>query len=166
MRSAAIAGTIAASITTRRPRSAQDLRLSRDALEQVTGQPVLGYRAPTFSIMAQNAWALDVLAEEGFVYDSSIFPVRHDRYGVPQAPRTPFRAGGFRRDILEMPIATLRLWGLNLPVGGGGYFRLFPWRLLRQALQQIHAHGSAAWPCYTSIPGSSTRTSNVCPWAD
>jgi polysaccharide deacetylase family protein (PEP-CTERM system associated) len=122
----------------------EDLCKSRNALEQATGQPVLGYRAPTFSIVAENAWALDVLAEEGFVYDSSIFPVRHDRYGVPRAPRTPFRAGGHRNDILEIPIATLRLWGMNLPAGGGGYFRLFPLAVLRRALRQIHGAASVA----------------------
>ncbi|MCI0379421.1 MAG: polysaccharide deacetylase family protein [Gemmataceae bacterium] len=115
----------------------QDLRLSRDAIEQVTGQRVQGYRAPTFSIVTQNAWALDLLVEEGFAYDSSIFPVRHDRYGVPEAPRAPFRAAGFEHEILEIPPATLRFWRLNLPVGGGGYFRLFPLVLLRAALRQI-----------------------------
>src|SRR5262249_41813180 len=67
----------------------QDVRRSKDALEQLTGEAVLGYRAPTFSIVRETAWALDVLAEEGFRYDSSIYPVRHDRYGVPKAPRTP-----------------------------------------------------------------------------
>jgi polysaccharide deacetylase family protein (PEP-CTERM system associated) len=118
----------------------QDVRLSRDVLQQVTGQPVLGYRAPTFSIVATNAWALDVLAEEGFTYDSSIFPVHHDRYGVPDAPRAPFRVAGARHQILEMPPATLRLWGFNLPIGGGGYFRIFPLALLRRALHQIHSH--------------------------
>jgi hypothetical protein len=80
------------------------------------------------------------LAEEGFAYDSSIFPVRHDRYGVPRAPRAPFRAGGDRHEILEFPPATLRWWGGNLPVGGGGYFRLFPLALLRRALRQIRRH--------------------------
>jgi polysaccharide deacetylase family protein (PEP-CTERM system associated) len=99
---------------------------------------VLGYRAPTFSVVAENAWALDVLAEEGFLYDSSIFPVRHDRYGVPAAPRAPFRARGDQHEILEFPIATLRLWRWNLPIGGGGYFRLLPPALLRLGLNQIH----------------------------
>jgi len=117
----------------------EDLRLSRDALEQVSGLNVLGYRAPTFSIVNKNAWALDVLCEEGFAYDSSIFPVRHDRYGVPGAPRGPFLAQGVDEQILEFPPATLRLWGCNLPAGGGGYFRLFPPFILRNALRQIHA---------------------------
>src|SRR5262249_55479999 len=74
-----------------------------------------------------------------FAYDSSIFPVRHDRYGVPGAPRGPFLARGLDEQILEFPPATLRLWGCNLPVGGGGYFRLFPPFVLRRALRQIHS---------------------------
>src|SRR5262245_36843968 len=78
-----------------------DVRHSKDALEQITGAPVLGYRAPTFSVMRQTAWALDVLAEQGLAYDSSIYPVRHDRYGVADAPRGPFLAHGERHMILE-----------------------------------------------------------------
>jgi polysaccharide deacetylase family protein (PEP-CTERM system associated) len=115
-----------------------DVRKSRDALEQVTGEPVVGYRAPTFSVVRQTAWALDVLAESGLLYDSSIYPVHHDRYGVPHAPRAPFRARGEKTTMLEMPPATLRLLDTNIPVGGGGYFRLFPLVLLKRALQQIH----------------------------
>jgi polysaccharide deacetylase family protein (PEP-CTERM system associated) len=114
-----------------------DLLQSRDALEQVTGQPVLGYRAPTFSIVTQTAWALDVLAESGMLYDSSIYPVRHDRYGVPDAPRSPFLARGMHHAILELPPATLRSLGMNAPMGGGGYFRLFPLFLTRWAIRQM-----------------------------
>lgn len=113
-----------------------DLRTSRDALEQVTGERVVGYRAPTFSIGRQSAWALDVLAEEGFLYDSSIYPVRHDRYGEPFAPRTPFVAWGEHAGILELPPATLRVFGGNLPVGGGGYFRLLPSAFLEWGIRQ------------------------------
>jgi polysaccharide deacetylase family protein (PEP-CTERM system associated) len=119
----------------------EDVRRSKDALQQVTGQEVLGYRAPTFSIVRQTAWAIDVLAEEGMRYDSSIYPVRHDRYGVPEAPRTPFLAVGERHALLELPPATLRLLGANLPVGGGGYFRLFPLRVLEAALNQLRRDG-------------------------
>lgn len=114
----------------------QDLQQTRDAFEQLTGKPVLGYRAPTFSIVAQTAWALDVLAELGFLYDSSIYPVRHDRYGVPHAPRAPFLARGERHSILELPPATLRFLGMNVPAGGGGYFRLFPLFVMERALRQ------------------------------
>jgi polysaccharide deacetylase family protein (PEP-CTERM system associated) len=121
----------------------QDVLRSKDALEQATGQPVRGYRAPTFSVVGQTAWALDVLAELQFAYDSSIYPVWHDRYGVPQAPRVPFRARGAEHEILEMPPATLRVLGTNLPVGGGGYFRLLPLFFMERALAQIQRH---SWP--------------------
>jgi polysaccharide deacetylase family protein (PEP-CTERM system associated) len=113
-----------------------DLRKSRDALEQVTGQPVVGFRAPTFSVVRRTSWALDVLAEEGMVYDSSIYPVRHDRYGEPRAPRMPFLARGTRETILEIPPATLDVFGLKLPIGGGGYFRLFPLSLTERGIRQ------------------------------
>ncbi len=115
----------------------EDVRKSQDALEQITGEAVVGYRAPTFSIVRETAWALDVLAEMGMAYDSSIYPVRHDRYGVPRAPRVPFIARGHRHSILEIPPATLRVLGANVPTGGGGYFRLFPLWLLERTLRQV-----------------------------
>jgi polysaccharide deacetylase family protein (PEP-CTERM system associated) len=114
----------------------EDLLRSKEALEDLTGQPVVGFRAPTFSIQRETAWALDVLAESGMDYDSSIYPVRHDRYGVPAAPRGPFRAQGKRLSLLELPPATLRCGGMNLPMGGGGYFRLFPLCVTQWAIQQ------------------------------
>jgi polysaccharide deacetylase family protein (PEP-CTERM system associated) len=114
----------------------EDVRRSKGSLEQVTGEPVVGYRAPTFSVVRQTSWAIDVLGEAGMLYDSSIYPVRHDRYGIPQAPRAPFLAQGREHTILEFPPATLRLLGLNVPVGGGGYFRLLPLWVMRQALRQ------------------------------
>lgn len=116
---------------------AEDLRTSKDRLEQAGGQPVSGFRAPTFSVVRATAWAVDVLAEVGFTYDSSIFPVRHDRYGIPDAPRTPFIAVGREREILELPPATWRMLGQNLPVAGGGYFRLFPPFVMRAGLKQL-----------------------------
>src|SRR5260221_4684171 len=93
-------------------------RTSIDALQQTGGAPVVGFRAPTFSVMRETAWAVDVLADVGMKYDSSIFPVRHDRYGVPDAPRTPFRAVGKDRELLEFPPLTLRWLGANMPVPG------------------------------------------------
>jgi polysaccharide deacetylase family protein (PEP-CTERM system associated) len=114
-----------------------DLHQSRDILEQLTGEAVVGYRAPTFSIVRQTCWALDVLAEAGMLYDSSIYPVRHDRYGVSQAPRAPFRVRGGQHTLLEIPPATLQLLGANLPVGGGGYFRLLPLFLMERAFEQV-----------------------------
>lgn len=114
----------------------EDLRASKDALEQATGAPVFGFRAPTFSVMRGTGWALDALVDCGFEYDSSIFPVRHDRYGLPDAPRSPFLACGQEREILELPPLTYRVGGLNLPVAGGGYFRLFPLAAMRAGLRQ------------------------------
>src|SRR5262249_4383862 len=90
----------------------EDIRRSKGALEQATGAAVVGYRAPTFSIVPRTAWALDVLVESGLTYDSSIYPVRHDRYGVPDAPRAPFWAIGERHAILELPPATLCIAGV------------------------------------------------------
>jgi polysaccharide deacetylase family protein (PEP-CTERM system associated) len=114
----------------------EDLRTSKDALEQAAGTPVVGFRAPTFSVMKETGWAIDALADCGFEYDSFIFPVRHDRYGVPEAPRTPFIAVGKERELLELPPLTYRVAGLNLPVAGGGYFRLFPLFVMKAGLRQ------------------------------
>jgi polysaccharide deacetylase family protein (PEP-CTERM system associated) len=120
----------------------EELIDSRKLLEDISGRQVLGYRAPTFSVTHSTAWALDVLAEAGYRYDSSIFPVRHDRYGVPEAPRFPHIAigpGGGR--ILEIPPLTLRAAGTNFPAGGGGYFRLFPMGIFVRALRKAAAAG-------------------------
>ena len=125
---------------------AADLRRSIDALEQAAGVAVVGYRAPTFSVVRQTGWAADVLAASGLRYDSSVFPVRHDRYGVPDAPRTPFVLCGATADILELPPATYRLFRQNMPVAGGGYFRLFPPAVMRAGLRQLAAHPPAAGP--------------------
>jgi polysaccharide deacetylase family protein (PEP-CTERM system associated) len=115
----------------------EDLRRGKDTLEQILGEPVVGYRAPTFSIVRRTWWAIDVLGDLGFLYDSSIYPVRHDRYGVPRAPRSPFLARASRRTILELPPASLRVLGASLPTGGGGYFRLLPLGLMRETLRQV-----------------------------
>ena len=119
-----------------------DLRKSIDALQQAAGMPVLGYRAPTFSVTRATPWVVDELAEAGLKYDSSIFPVRHDRYGIPDAPRTPFWLRGERGGILELPPATYRMLGQNLPVAGGGYFRLFPLAFLRAGVNQLADRGA------------------------
>jgi polysaccharide deacetylase family protein (PEP-CTERM system associated) len=113
-----------------------DICKSKDTLEQIIGAPVFGYRAPTFSIVAKTAWAIDELLEAGFVYDSSLFPIYHDRYGVPGAPRIPFRCYGPSKatSILEFPPLTLRLLGANFPLGGGGYFRLLPLQMIQAGL--------------------------------
>jgi len=114
-----------------------DVRESKDALEQATGRAVIGYRAPTFSITRRSAWAIDILAEEGYRYDTSIFPVRHDRYGVIDAPRTPFVVHGASHSLIELPPLTWRKWGQNLPVAGGGYFRLFPLACMQAGIHQM-----------------------------
>jgi len=122
----------------------EDLQQSKEALEQATGQPVVGFRAPTFSLMRETAWALDFLAESGLLYDSSIYPVRHDRYGVPDAPRTPFWARGNEHELLELPPLTWRVLGMNLPVGGGGYFRLLPLWMMRCGIRQSQQDGEGS----------------------
>lgn len=117
----------------------EDLKRSKDVLEQTSGKTVVGYRAPTFSITRETAWGVDVLAEAGFAYDSSIFPVKHDRYGIPDAPRNPFMAHGKQRSILELPPVTWRKFGQNIPAAGGGYFRLFPPAIMRAAIRQTQS---------------------------
>ncbi len=109
-----------------------DVRRAKDIVEQIAGVEVIGYRAPNYSIVEETMWATEVLAEEGFRYDSSIFPIHHDRYGIPGAPRFPFtiRSDG-RTALVEAPISTVRLAGVNLPFVGGGYLRHLPlWYIL------------------------------------
>lgn len=121
-----------------------DLRRSKGILENCSGAPVTGFRAPTFSITRATWWAYDVLQEEGFLYSSSIYPIAHDLYGIPNAPRTPFHplgAGG----ILEIPIATIRLFNRNGPCGGGGYFRLLPYFFSRWCISRTN--GREGQPC-------------------
>ena len=118
-----------------------DLQRSRDALQQIIGQEVTAYRAPSFSITERSLWALEILVQEGFTADSSIFPIYHDRYGIPSAEH--------RIHDLQVPAGSLRefppsvvSWGrMNFPVSGGGYFRLYPWQLTRCALQAINGRG-------------------------
>jgi polysaccharide deacetylase family protein (PEP-CTERM system associated) len=120
----------------------EDTRNAKTAIEQAAGQPVFGYRAPTFSIIASTWWALEILAEEGFQYDSSIFPIRHDRYGIPSAPRFPFLVPTSSGPLLEYPVTTFRLWGRhNLPLGGGGYLRLLPEWYTRLGITRAHGEG-------------------------
>jgi polysaccharide deacetylase family protein (PEP-CTERM system associated) len=125
-----------------------DVRKAIDALEQAAGMPVVGFRAPTFSVTRETGWAIDVLAEEGVRYDSSVFPVRHDRYGVPDAPRFPYWVHGARRELLEFPPATFGLGPVNLPAAGGGYFRLFPPAVMRAAVSQAERHPGGAAVLY------------------
>jgi polysaccharide deacetylase family protein (PEP-CTERM system associated) len=123
----------------------EDIRRAKAILEDISGEEVVGYRAPTFSIVKKTLWALDILAEEGFRYDSSIFPVRHDRYGFPDWNRhieTIRLQDG--RDIIEAPPLTARLFGFNLPAAGGGYFRLAPFWFSSWAIRRMNAEGHPA----------------------
>ncbi len=122
-----------------------DLDRSKKLLEDLAGQEVSGYRAPGFSITQRTLWALDVLVEVGFRYDSSIFPVLTRRYGIRGAPDYPHRLGTpSGGEVYEFPVATCRLAGRRLPVGGGGYFRLFPYFILRRGVQQLNRRGHPA----------------------
>ena len=154
----------------------EDIRRSKGVLEDLAGRGVMGYRAPSYSVTRETLWALDVLAREGFVYDSSIFPIHHDRYGLPGAPRTPFmvsgngdggwnplplgrRAGTGSRPsfdaleplpdfLMEFPVSTLRIFGQNIPVAGGGYFRLFPICVTEFAMGRIKRESEAPFVFY------------------
>jgi polysaccharide deacetylase family protein (PEP-CTERM system associated) len=116
----------------------EDTLRAKQVIEQATGLPVYGYRAPSFSVTNRSRWALDVLSELGFTYDSSIFPIRHDLYGIPDAPRAPFRTGA----LVEFPMTTFRLFGdSNLPVGGGGYLRILPFWYTRTGVMRAWREG-------------------------
>ena len=115
-----------------------DLRRARVAIEAAAGVRVRGYRAPSYSITARSLWALDVLIEEGYAYDASIFPIYHDRYGLPSAPRhihTITRSAG---TLWEVPGSTTRVSGMNLPIAGGGYFRLLPYGWTRLGIARVN----------------------------
>ena len=114
-----------------------DVSRSKLLLENIGGQAVLGYRAPSFSIGTNNLWALDVLLEAGYKYSSSIYPIKHDHYGMPDAPRFSFYPNG-KDGLLELPITTVRFMERNFPAGGGGYFRLFPYQLSRWLLNRVN----------------------------
>lgn len=113
----------------------EDILRAKHILEDLGGQPVLGYRAPSFSIGAGNLWALDTLLRAGYRYSSSIYPVRHDHYGMPDAPRFAYAP---REGLLEVPPTTMRLFNRNLPSSGGGYFRLLPYPVSRWMLRQVN----------------------------
>ncbi|CCQ72966.1 XrtA system polysaccharide deacetylase [Magnetospira sp. QH-2] len=115
-----------------------DIRRTKALLEDTGGQAVTGYRAATFSIGRNNLWAFDVLAEEGYAYSSSIYPINHDLYGMPEAPRFLFQPTDAA--ISEIPLTTLRVGSRNLPCSGGGYFRLLPYAVSRQAMRRVNGN--------------------------
>jgi polysaccharide deacetylase family protein (PEP-CTERM system associated) len=114
-----------------------DIRSSKALLEDLGGQAVVGYRAPSFSIGADNLWALEALAEAGYRYSSSIYPIQHDHYGMPSAPRFAFYPNG-PDGLLEVPITTAMLMGKKLPAGGGGYFRLLPYAISKWMMEKVN----------------------------
>ena len=128
-------------VTTLTPREfREDIRRSKGTIEDISGVQVIGYRAPNYSIVRETLWAVDVLAEEGFRYDSSIFPIRHDRYGIPDFPRFPRPVHGHNGSALqEVPISTVRIAGMNLPFVGGGYLRHFPLSFIRWGMERLNS---------------------------
>lgn len=112
-----------------------DVSRAKGILEALSGRAVRGYRAPSFSIGTGNLWAFDVLAETGHQYSSSIYPIRHDHYGMPDSPRFAYRLAN---GLLEVPVTTVRLWGRNLPSSGGGYFRLLPYAVSRWLIGKVN----------------------------
>lgn len=115
----------------------EDVSSSKAILEDLGGRAVSGYRAPSFSIGPANLWALDALQQAGYRYSSSIYPIRHDHYGMPDAPRFAFHPNGVQ-GLLEVPITTVRWMKRNLPAGGGGYFRLMPYALSRWMMLRVN----------------------------
>jgi len=121
-----------------------DITHAKSLLEDLGGVVIRGYRAPSFSISQKNWWAVEELENAGYVYSSSIYPVRHDHYGMPDAPRFPHRPNG-ESGILELPPTTLPLFGRNLPAAGGGWFRLLPYAMSRWMLRRVNVQDLA--PC-------------------
>jgi polysaccharide deacetylase family protein (PEP-CTERM system associated) len=119
----------------------EDTRQAKETLEAAAGVKVLGYRAPTFSVTKRSLWALEILGELGFCYDSSIFPTRHDFYGIPGHPRFSCRYGeGKSWNLIESPVSTWRMWGMNFPFGGGGYLRILPLFYTHCAFRRVNNH--------------------------
>ena len=116
-----------------------DVRRAKSLLEDASGVAVVGYRAPSYSITPRSLWALDILIEEGYGYDASIFPIRHDRYGIPVSPREPFRIDRKSGTIVEVPGSTVRVGPMNMPVAGGGYFRIFPYAWTRWGINRLNS---------------------------
>ena len=141
-----------------------DIRRSKQVLEDLAGVPVRGYRAPTFSIGGASKWAHAILAEEGYRYSSSVYPVKHDLYGTPEAPRTPFSPVP---GMLEIPLTAVRMLGIDIPASGGGYFRLLPYHLTSGLLNRARrVNRSPAvfylhpWRSIPSSPASNRRRGN------
>ncbi len=118
----------------------EDTHRAKAVIEDATGKQVVGYRAPSFSVTKRSSWALEILAEEGFQYDSSIFPVEHPSYGIPDAPRTPYWINTASGRILEFPLPTLAMGSKRSPIGGGAYLRLLPYRYTLWSIRHLNQH--------------------------
>jgi polysaccharide deacetylase family protein (PEP-CTERM system associated) len=116
----------------------EDVRRAKAVVEDAAGRAVAGYRAPSFSVVKSTLWALDVLIEEGYRYDASIFPIHHDRYGIPDAPRHIHRIKRAAGEIVEVPGSTVRVGHANLPIAGGGYFRLLPYAWTKWGINRVN----------------------------
>jgi polysaccharide deacetylase family protein (PEP-CTERM system associated) len=144
---------------------AQDIRRAKALLEDIAGTEVKGYRAPSFSIGKRTLWAFEHIAKAGYRYSSSVYPVRHDLYGMPDAPRFPYQP---RADLLEIPVTTASVLGRNLPAGGGGYFRLLPYAVSRALIRRVNEvdrrpaifyfHPWEIDPGQPRVPGTSLKT--------
>ncbi len=117
-----------------------DTRRAKAAIEDASGKQVIGYRPPSFSVTKKSSWALNILVEEGFQYDSSVFPVEHPSYGIPDAPRTPYWVTTASGRILEFPMPTLSIGSKRSPIGGGAYLRFLPYGYTRWAIQHLNRH--------------------------
>lgn len=122
----------------------RDLRKAKDILEDIVQRPVVGYRAPSYSITKKSMWALDILMEEGFRYDSSLFPIHHDKGGMPDSKRYPFRIYNHKKYLWEFPLSTVRIRNRNIPFSGGGYFRLLPYSFIKWSIESINNEGRPA----------------------
>ena len=127
-----------------------DVHRAKSILEDAAGCRIGGYRAPSYSVTPRSLWALDVLIEEGHTYDASIFPIRHDRYGIPVSPRAPFPIRREPGTLMEVPGSTVRLGPLNLPIAGGGYFRILPYRWTRWGIERLN--GGEGEPAVFYLP--------------
>lgn len=123
----------------------KDVGDTKKLLEDLGGCEVIGYRAPSFSITTQNTWVYDVLADLGYRYSSSVYPVKHDHYGIPDAPRSPYQP---HPAIVEIPMSTLPVMGKNIPVSGGGFFRLYPYPFTRWAIGRVNARDGIPYMFY------------------
>jgi len=118
----------------------EDTRRAKAVIEDATGKQVIGYRAPSFSVTKKSSWSLNILVEEGFRYDSSVFPVEHPSYGIPDAPRTPYWINTASGRILEFPLPTLSIGSKRAPIGGGAYLRLLPYSYTRWSIRHLNRH--------------------------